>query len=58
MEILQRTSQGDPAQDLLQRSSQRELAESDLVSLLFKGRSCPASLQPLMILDPFHVSVS
>ena len=33
-QFLQRTRQGDPAHDLLQRSSQRELAESNLVSLL------------------------
>ena len=37
-QILQRTCPGDRAHDLLQRSSQRELAESYLVSFLFATR--------------------
>ena len=53
-QLLRRTCQEDLAHDLLQRSSQRELSESDLVSLLF---TCASSLQPLMLLGPFHLSL-
>ena len=38
-QLAQRTCQGDLAHDLLQRSSQRELAESYLASLLFTARA-------------------
>ena len=60
-QLLQRTCQGDLAHDLLQRSSQGSLQNLPKATLnehhAFTTRSCPASLQPLMILGPFHLSL-
>ena len=54
------------AHNLLQRSSHRELAEYNVACFLAEttlkstpcfhcqGRPCPATLEPLMILDPFN----
>ena len=54
---LQRTRQENGAGNLLQRSSQRELAESNLAPLLPETAFRPAILEPLMILGSFNFTL-